>query len=182
MKQTLDWQPLIRFWFETISPKQWWYSDADFDRGIASRFGEQHQQACAGELHAWRQTPKGSLAEILLLDQISRHIYRGDARSYAFDGMALVLSQLAIEKGFDKDLIAPMRQFLYLPWQHSESLHIQKQSLVLYRDPDIKGYQSAQKHFKVIEQFGRFPHRNRILNRVSTPQELAYLEKNPNPF
>lgn len=176
------WQEVIEFWFETISPKQWWYGGQEFDRAIEKRFKSIHLRAAKGELYAWRESAQGALAEVLLLDQIPRHIYRGRSQAYAYDGQALMLSQVAIAKGQDQELSAPQQQFLYMPWLHSESLFIQEQAVALFKQSQIKGLQSALKHWQVIQTFGRFPHRNEVLGRESTECERIYLEKNPNPF
>lgn len=178
----LPWQPLLEFWFETLSPNQWWVGSKDLDRAVEKRFKSVHLQAIRGELSSWRESPHGALAEVMLLDQIPRHLYRGSSRAYAYDGMSLVLSQEAIKAGYAAHLTAPMRQFLYMPWMHSESEKIQEQGIELYKDPEMQGLRSAREHHAVIAQFGRFPHRNAILGRENTPDEVDYLKINPKPF
>lgn len=148
---------------------------------IKSRFGALHEQAKSGELSKWRETAKGSLAEIIVLDQFSRNIYRDKPESFTCDPLALVLSQIAITKGFDQDLSQAERSFVYMPYMHSESKLIHMEALKLYEalgNPDNLDFEL--KHKAIIDRFGRYPHRNKILGRISNAEEIEFL-KRPNP-
>lgn len=171
---------IIDFWFEELEPKQWWQKDEDFDLMISARFGELHAHAKAGELFDWRDTAAGSLAEVIVLDQFSRNIYRDKAESFASDPMALALAQFAISKGFDIQLPDIQRVFLYMPFMHSESQLIHIEAVKLFESVGIQNNLDFEhKHKAVIDRFGRYPHRNQILGRRSTDEELAFL-KQPN--
>jgi uncharacterized protein (DUF924 family) len=170
---------IIRFWFEEITPRQWWARNADFDRIVAMRFGALHGAATRCELYTWREKPVGRLAEVIVLDQFSRNIYRDDPRSYAFDSIALCLAQEAIRAGADQALPAAQRAFLYMPFMHSESAPIHARALELFAAPGLEAsLVSERKHMTIIDRFGRYPHRNPILGRISTPDEIAFLARN----
>lgn len=176
-------QAIIDFWFNEISPSQWWQKDDEFDALIQRRFADLHAQALAGELYLWRENALGSLAEIIVLDQFSRNIYRGLAASFTADPLALALAQVAIGKGFDQALNPAQRGFMYLPFMHSESAFIQQQAIALYEGLGNENQlEFAHKHKAIIDQFGRYPHRNAILGRQSTAQELAFLEQPNSSF
>ena len=148
------------------------------DHLIHARFAELHEQARQGDLFTWRDTPRGRLAEIILLDQFSRNLYRDSAKAFAQDPMALALSQEAIRLKADQKLPIQQRGFLYLPFMHSESAMMHEQAVQLFSAPGMEGNLDFElKHKTVIDQFGRYPHRNALLNRKSTPEELAFLEK-----
>lgn len=169
-------QQVIDFWFKEISSSQWWAKDQAFDSQIKTRFGNLHNQAVKGELWQWRETPHGSLAEIII-DQFSRNIYRDKPESFLYDGMALVLAQTAVNKKFDQLLNTIEQSFLYLPYMHSESALIHKEAVKLYSaSPGLEyNYDFELKHKLIIDRFGRYPHRNQILGRVSTPEEEKFL-------
>lgn len=169
---------VIDFWFTEITPEQWWQKEARFDAMIRSRFGALHKQACAGELAHWRDSAQGSLAEVIILDQFSRNIYRDQPTSFASDPLALALAQFAISKGFDEQLSKVQRSFLYMPYMHSESQLIHEQAVTLFSAPgDEKNLDFELKHKDIIDRFGRYPHRNEILGRESTEEELAFLQQ-----
>lgn len=169
-------QEVLDFWFNDIEPKQWFQKGIDFDNKIIIRFGKLHRQAVQGELSSWRYSAKSALAEIIVLDQFSRNIYRDQPESFAADPMALVLAQVAISKGFDQELTQTERSFLYMPFMHSESTVIHEEAVNLYRDLGIVNNLDFElKHKKIVDRFGRYPHRNAILGRTSTPEELAFL-------
>lgn len=169
-------QEVLDFWFSDIEPKQWFQKDTNFDNKIITRFGKLHRQAVQGELSSWRYSAKSALAEIILLDQFSRNIYRDQPESFAADPMALALAQVAISKGFDQELTQTERSFLYMPFMHSESAVIHEEAVNLYRDLGIVNNLDFElKHKKIVDRFGRYPHRNAILGRTSTPEELAFL-------
>lgn len=175
----ISYQEVIDFWFQELSPKQWFKKDKSIDLLIKDKFSFVHSAAVNGELYKWRATALGCLAEIIVIDQFSRNIFRNDQRSYLYDGMALVLSQEAIQAGADKEINSQQRSFLYMPFMHSESKIIHKKAIELFRDPDLKSsLEFEYKHKKIIDRFGRYPHRNKILGRTSTPEELAFLKEN----
>ena len=167
---------ILKFWFDDITPDKWWAVDEAFDAHIRERFLPVLEQAKHGELFAWRSEPKGRLAEVIVLDQFSRNVYRGTADAFAQDGLALVLAQEAIVAGAHK-LLSPLeRSFLYLPFMHSESKVIHEWAERLYRDNGIaENYDFELRHKVIIDRFGRYPHRNKILGRESTAEEEAFL-------
>jgi len=167
---------IIDFWFNQLSPQQHWQKDPEFDKKIERQFGHVHTAACLGELAHWRKEAEGRLAEVIVLDQFSRNIYRDKALSFAADGQALVLAQEAIAAGIDLKLPPSKRCFLYMPLMHSESLIIHKQAAQLFNQPGLENnYDFEMAHLAIIEKFGRYPHRNEILGRDSTPAELKFL-------
>ncbi|MDO4905294.1 MAG: DUF924 family protein [Lautropia sp.] len=171
------WKDCLHFWFEEVAPKQHFAKDPAFDELIRTRFGALHRQAAAGELAGWRLNPEGRLAEIIILDQFSRNIHRGTPAAFAQDDMALTLAQEAVHVGADKSLTPQQRAFLYLPYMHSESPAVQEVSVRLYtalgREDNLR---FAKAHKAIIDAFGRYPHRNAILGRESTPNEIAFLD------
>lgn len=174
---------VLDFWFEELEPKMWWQKDVSMDARIAGEFGSLHEQAAAGELFHWRETAEGSLAEILILDQFSRNIYRDQPEAFAQDPLALALAQTAIAKGFDSALPATQRSFIYLPFMHSESLVIHEQAVALFSElGNANSLEYELKHKVIIERFGRYPHRNLILERVSTPEEIEFLKQPGSSF
>ena len=176
-------EQIIRFWFEEISPKQWWARDADFDQALADRFGQTHAAATRCELYAWREQPAGRLAEVVVLDQFSRNIYRNDPRAFSSDAMALCLAQQAVHDGADRVLPVEQRAFLYMPFMHSESAVIHEWAIELFGAPGLESnLQSERQHKAIIDRFGRYPHRNRILGRASTPEELDFLSRGDASF
>lgn len=171
---------VIEFWFEDITPAQWWQKSDEFDAFIRDKFAALHQSAIRCELFEWRRRPLGRLAEIIVLDQFSRNIFRDQSGAYTHDSLALALAQQTIAAGIDQRLTAKQRGFIYMPYMHSESQKIQTQSVQFFSQPDLDAHlSSAQRHRDIIERFGRFPHRNKILGRTSTTEELAFL-KQPN--
>lgn len=169
---------VLSFWFQDIEPKQWWIVDPDFDALLRDRFLGLLQQAAAGELFPWRTCAQGRLAEIIVLDQFSRNIHRNTTQAFAQDGMALVLSQEAVAHGALAELEAMERAFLLMPYMHSESKAIHGQAESLFKDhtPD-NNLQFELRHKAIIDQFGRYPHRNEILGRTSTEEELEFLKQ-----
>lgn len=173
-------QTLYTFWFIDNGPEQWWQHDPAFDAQIIDRFSEQHKQAAQCELSHWRTTPKGRLAEIIVLDQFSRNMYRNSSRAYAYDPIALALAQEAISIGADKLLTTIERSFIYMPFMHSESLKIHETAVQLFEQNNNQSQLEFElQHKQIIERFGRYPHRNEALSRSSTPAELEFL-KQPN--
>ena len=173
-----SYQPVLDFWFTQCRPEQWWQKDAVFDQLIRDQFASLHAQAKQCVLYHWRTEGRGRLAEILILDQFSRNLYRDSSLAFAYDAMALTLAQEAVALGIDKQLTAQERAFLYMPYMHSESLEIHAIAIPLFEqnnNPDTLEFE--MKHQRIIERFGRYPHRNAVLNRVSTEAELAFLQQ-----
>lgn len=174
---------VLQFWFEELNPQQWWEKDSTLDKSIHDRFENIHQQASRCELYEWRSCAKGRLAEIIVLDQFSRNMFRDTPQSFAQDSLALALSQQAIALGADKELNAIERSFLYMPFMHSESLLIHQQACLLYKANGIdNNYQFELKHLEIIEKFGRYPHRNTILGRQSSAEEVKFLSQPNSSF
>lgn len=169
-------QSVLQFWFEDCKPSQWFNADPVFDLAVQERFESVLIQAQRGELFSWRETPEGRLAEIIVLDQFSRNIYRDRAEAFASDGLALVLAQEAVAQGCDQALPAKQRAFLYMPYMHSESKLIHQQAVKLFSAPGLESNLDFEhKHKAIIDRFGRYPHRNKILGRQSTSEELDFL-------
>ena len=167
---------VLDFWFKEIDAKQWWTKSAEFDQLIASRFGSLHAAAARCELHPWRETPPGRLAEIIVLDQFSRNMYRDQPQAFACDALALALAQTAVAAGANAALEIRQRPFLYMPYMHSESPLIHSTALALFSQAGLESsLASEHQHKAIIERFGRYPHRNVILGRASTAQELEFL-------
>ena len=151
--------------------------ESDFDAEIARRFGSLIDAAAAGRLHAWSDDATDALALVILLDQFPRNVHRNTPRAFATDIAARQVAEAAIARGFDKQVAANMRTFFYLPFMHSEKLADQERCLTLYQAAgDESGVKYARIHRDLIEAYGRFPHRNAILGRDSTPEERAFLE------
>jgi uncharacterized protein (DUF924 family) len=176
-------QDVLRFWFEEIPPKMWWSVDPDFDEQIRARFGSIHEQAARGELHDWRDEPLGRLAEIIVLDQFSRNMFRGTSQAFAQDPLALVLSQEAVRLQAHTTLLPDQRCFMLMPFMHSESpqVHVMAERLFLEFTPK-SNHDYELRHKAVIDRFGRYPHRNAILGRVSTPEEVEFLRQPGSSF
>lgn len=171
-------QHVLTFWFEEIEPKMWWVSEPAFDDLVKSRFLAALQQAVKGELFAWRKEPKGRLAEIIVLDQFSRNIYRDTPLAFAQDPIALVLAQEAIAANANRALSPVERVFLFLPFMHSESKFIHEWAERLYRENGLQdNYEFELKHKAIIDRFGRYPHRNAVLGRKSTAEETEFLKQ-----
>lgn len=180
---TITAQQLLDFWFKEIDRKLWFEKNEQFDDLLRQRFGALHAAAAQGELYSWRETLDGRLAEIIVLDQFSRNLYRNDARAFACDGMALVLTQEALAHQQPQNLPAERRAFLYLPLMHSESLLIHELAMRHFAEPGLEdNYRYEQLHQQIIARFGRYPHRNAALGRQSTTEELAFLQQPGSSF
>lgn len=174
---------VLKFWFEEIEPKMWWAVDPAFDDQIRQTFGPLLAQASQGELYPWRKEAKGRLAEIIVLDQFSRNVHRNTPSAFSQDPMALVLAQEAVATNIHKKLSETERAFLLLPYMHSESKLIHVQAEALYREYAPKGnYEFELKHKAIIDRFGRYPHRNQILKRESTSEEIEFLKQPGSSF
>ncbi len=179
----MDYKVVIDFWFNEISPAQWWVKDEAFDQEIRKRFLDIHQRANCGELYTWRKTAEGRLAEIIVLDQFSRNIFRDQAQSFACDALALILAQEAVSRQEDQNIAENRRSFMYLPYMHSESMVIHQQAVKLYTTlGNASNLEFELKHRDIIERFGRYPHRNSILMRKSSEEELAFLQQPNSSF
>ena len=169
-------QSILSFWFEEIDARQWWAKSDDFDRLIVQRFGALHAAAARCELAHWRDTPQGRLAAVIVLDQFSRNMYRDQPQSFACDPLALALAQHAVSLQADQALPAAQRAFLYMPYMHSESPLIHASALGLFSQSGLEhALPSEIRHKAIIDRFGRYPHRNAILGRLSSAEETEFL-------
>lgn len=175
-------ESILRFWFEEISPASWWKVDVEFDGRIRERFAEIHGQAGRCELWEWRAEPAGRLAEIIILDQFSRNIYRASPLAFAAYALALALAQEAVAAKADLALPEEQRTFMYMPYMHSESRSIHEQAERLFRKGPQRNYDFELRHKAIVDRFGRYPHRNRILGRVTTDEEAAFLAEPGSSF
>ncbi|MEZ4845454.1 MAG: DUF924 family protein [Bdellovibrionota bacterium] len=191
---------ILEFWFGDSLEKDplknaalWFKKDPNFDMDISEKFKDLLPQAQEGKLDDWKKTPQGSLAFIILTDQFPRNIFRNQKTSFAFDPLALKTSKDGIEHKLDKSLHWVERVFYYMPFMHSEDLKTQEQSLLLYqnllretpkpfKDSVENNYDYAMKHYEIIHRFNRFPHRNLILKRESTPEEIEFLKQPGSSF
>ena len=179
----MQYEAIIDFWFKEIEPKFWWEKDSDFDRLIANRFLDAHNAATKCELYAWRNCSLGRLAEVIVLDQFSRNIYRGTSLSFAYDSLALVLAQEAITAKANQSLVPDQKAFLYMPFMHSESPAIHEIALELFKEPGLESNLKFEiQHKAIIDRFGRYPHRNEILGRQSTEAEISFLKEAGSSF
>ena len=174
---------ILKFWFEDIQPAQWWKVDPAFDDLVRTRFGALHEQARRCELFGWRATPEGRLAEVIVLDQFARNIHRGTPAAFAADPLALALAQEAVAAGDDLKLPVERRAFLYMPYMHSESPLIHAEAERLFSEPGLENnLDFERRHRVIIDRFGRYPHRNAVLGRASTPEEIAFLREPGSSF
>ena len=174
-----DPQEIIGFWFEERVRKHWWRRDSLLDREIHRRFFSLHRRARSGLLAAWRSTPQGRLAEIIVLDQFSRNLFRDSAEAFAQDKLARKLTYDALAANADQSLEPGQRSFLYMPLMHSESLADHEKAVQLYSShADLShSLEFELKHKAIIDRFGRYPHRNATLGRNSTAEELEFLQQ-----
>lgn len=176
---------VLTFWFEETQPPQWFQINPEFDASISECYLDAYEKAALGIFDDWKNDPDGCLALCLILDQFPRNMFRGTPKAFATDGKALVIAKYALAKGFDQVLTPLKRRFLYLPFEHSENLNDQRKCLDLFdkmKKDDPLGYDYALRHLKVIEKYGRFPHRNKILQRMNTPEEEEYLAQSGSGF
>lgn len=185
---------ILDFWFGEPDAenygkprKEWFNKVPAFDREIQDRFITVYEKAAMGELDNWQNSPDGCLALILVLDQFPRNIFRDTPEAFATDWQALTVAQYAVAQGYDRKLLAVQRWFFYLPFEHSENLDHQRQAVQLFEelsyDPDSAGaIEYAIRHMEIIAKFGRFPHRNAILGRASTPAEEEFLKQPRSTF
>lgn len=190
MVDTSEAEDVLAFWFADVPGDDfrarkdiWFESDPAFDAVVASRFAALHAKASAGDLTAWEDRPRSTLALVIVLDQFPRNIYRDTRRAFASDPQALAVAQRALNRGFDHALRPVERMFLYLPFEHSENSEDQDRSVALFTalgDPVTLDY--AVRHRDIIDRFGRFPHRNAVLGRASTSEEGAFLAEPNSSF
>jgi uncharacterized protein (DUF924 family) len=169
-------EDVLTFWRDA-GPKKWFAKDLAFDSEIRTRFLSTHEAAAASALTAWEAAPDGALALTIVLDQFPRNMFRGDARAFAADPLARTVADRALARGFDQQIPAGERLFFYLPLEHSENLADQERCCALFRalgNADLLHW--AELHADIIRRFGRFPHRNAVLGRTTTPAEQAFLD------
>jgi uncharacterized protein (DUF924 family) len=176
-------QDILHFWFEELTPKQHFVKDPALDETIRTRFGGTLDAAARCELFAWRATVAGRLAEIIVLDQFSRNVYRDTARSFAQDALALVLAQELVASAQDRNLPEAQRVFAYMPYMHSESALVHTQAVALFTQLGIQDNLNFElRHKAIIDRFGRYPHRNAVLGRSSSADELIFLSEPGSSF
>jgi uncharacterized protein (DUF924 family) len=173
-------QTIIDFWFKEISPKQWWVKSAEFDQLIRQRFMSLYTETREGQHVQWIDSAQSCLARIIVLDQFPRNMFRDRSESFQTDAVALAAAKHAISLSFDSGMPSNHKAFMYMPFMHSEALDDQAKAIELLAaaGPDlIENLKSSERHKAIIEQFGRFPHRNQILGRISTQAELEFLRQ-----
>jgi uncharacterized protein (DUF924 family) len=176
-------QDILDFWFEELTTRQHFVKDAALDALIRARFGTTLEAAARCELWAWRATPQGRLAEIVVLDQFSRNAYRDTPRAFAQDALALVLAQELVASGQDRSLSIAQRVFAYMPHMHSESERVHAQAVLLFSQPGMEDNLDFElRHKEIVDRFGRYPHRNAVLGRTSSALELAFLSEPGSSF
>jgi uncharacterized protein (DUF924 family) len=189
---------ILTFWFgdEANHKEQaqiWWSKNLEIDQTIINSFQQDLEEALLGNYDYWQDDRYGTLAFILLLDQFSRHIYRGKPQAFLNDSLALTCARNGIKKSFDQGLSFFEKVFFYMPFEHSENVDAQRESVKLfsqllktasmeYKDVAQRYYECAQRHLEIIERFGHFPHRNVLLNRASTQEELTFLQEPSSSF
>lgn len=167
---------VLAFW-RAAGHDRWFKHDDAFDAAIRERFASTYEEAAAGKLSAWENSPEGALALVIVLDQFPRNMFRGSARCFAADPLARAAAGRAIARGFDQATAMPERTFFYLPFEHSEALDDQERSVALFAATgDADSLKWAELHADIIRRFGRFPHRNAPLGRITTPDEQAFLD------
>jgi len=170
-------EKVLDFWFQEMGPAKWFAVSEETDLLIRERFLVTHAAASRGEFSSWRGRARGALAEIIVLDQFSRNMFRNRPEAFASDEMALARAQEAVGKGLDQELSVMERAFLYMPYMHSESLKVHEEAVRLFSQPGLENNLNFEfKHKVIIEKFGRYPHRNKILGRVSTSEEIDFLK------
>jgi len=168
-------ETILNFWFKALSPEDHFKKSDELDKRITAEFKEIHHKISLGETYMWRSSIQGRLAEIIVLDQFSRNMFRDTKEAFAYDNLALILAQEALIQEDFKHL-----SIIYMPFMHSESVAIHEKAVELFSEPGLENNLDFEhRHFDIIKKFGRYPHRNEILGRVSTPEEIQFL-KEPN--
>ena len=179
----MTYSDIIHFWFTELQATDWFVQNDQIDQTISARFSNIHDQATQQKISSWRNSALGCLAEIIILDQFSRNIFRDSPRAFECDSLACKLTYLAIEKNFAQELTTTQRAFLYLPLMHSEKLVDHELALEHFNQPGLENnYQYELQHRAIIQRFGRYPHRNQVLKRKSTPEELVFLSQPGSSF
>jgi uncharacterized protein (DUF924 family) len=167
---------LIEFWFSEETSKHWFNSTKKFDQTLIDTYEDTWVEARQGKLDHWRQTAAGSLALIIVLDQLPLNMFRGQAKCFSTEAHSREVARTAIKKDFDQELPSNQKSFMYMPFMHSEDLDDQAMAVKLFNKPGLEGnYRFARHHYNIVERFGRFPHRNKILGRKSSDAEIEYL-------
>ena len=172
-------QDVLRFWFEECTPQQWFSKDDAFDAKMRERFLDTYWKVVEGKTKDWHMTPEGRLAGIIVLDQFSRNMFRNSPQAFANDPLALSLAEEAVKSGDDMKMDPQHRYFIYMPYMHSESRDVHRKALRLFFSLPFSlwgGLLYEWKHKRIIDRFGRYPHRNEILGRISTPEEIEFLK------
>ncbi len=170
-------EDVLQFWRDA-GPEKWFHKDTAFDEAIRTGFLPTYEAAAAGRLAAWEQAPDSALALVIVLDQFPRNMFRGDARAFAADPLARQVTERAIARDFDMKVPATLRQFFYLPFEHSEQMADQERCVALFRATgNAELLKWAELHADIIRRFGRFPHRNAALGRATTPEEQTFLDQ-----
>jgi uncharacterized protein (DUF924 family) len=169
-------ETVLAFWREA-GPDKWFTRDDAFDADIRDKFLTTYEAAAAGKLGDWEGTAEGALALAIVLDQFPRNMFRGQARCYAADSQARAVAHRALKRGYEQDVPEAERGFFFLPFSHSEDMADQQRCVALYREAGDENLKYAERHADIVRRFGRFPHRNAILGRATTPEEQAYLDE-----
>jgi len=180
MKNSKD---VLDFWFKELDPKMRFAKDRTLDQKIRDQFLVTFNEALNGKTADWRQTPEGRLAEIIVLDQFSRNMFRDTPQAFSGDSLALQLAQAAVASGDDQKIPVDQQAFLYMPYMHSEDPQIHEQAVILFSKAGLEqALEYEYAHKKIIDRFGRYPHRNQILGRLSTPEEIEFLKQDGSSF
>jgi uncharacterized protein (DUF924 family) len=175
-------ESVLAFWFEEVQPQTWWSEDPAFDEQVRQRYLGLLHRATQGELYLWRSSPEGRLAEIIVLDQFSRNIHRNTPQAFAQDPIALVLAQEAVAAHAHKQLSPTERTFMLMPYMHSESRLVHVQAEELFQEFAPGNHEFELRHTTIIDRFGHYPHRNQVLGRISTPEEIEFLRQPGSKF
>lgn len=179
----MDENDVLEFWFNQLKPSDWYKKDSNLDKEITEKFLDLYHRAVRGELFLWRNSIKGRLAEIIVLDQFSRNIFRDNAKAFQYDCLALTLSQEASRSDSVGELSLTERSFLYMPFMHSESSIIHEEAIKYFSIPGLENNLEFEiKHKAIIDKFGRYPHRNETLGRKSTVEEIEFLKSPGSSF
>jgi uncharacterized protein (DUF924 family) len=177
MAENVTPQEILDYWFKEVGPDGWFAISDAVDAETLRRFGDAWRQACAGDFVSWRESPDGALALIILLDQFPRNMFRETGETFASDPLALDVAELAVDHQLDLQVPGDIRSFFFMPFMHCEAIEAQDRCVELFQErlPESKSLQYAKDHREIIQKFGRFPHRNDLLGRSSTEDELTFL-------
>lgn len=173
----MDYQNIIDFWFNEQTKALWFKSTSDFDASLKEKYLAVYTDAKSLKLKDWQTAPLGALALVIILDQFPLNMFRGQPQSFETETLSREIAEQAVKQGFDAELATEQKAFLYMPYMHSENLADQEQSLILFNQEGLENnYRFAQHHYEIVKQFGRFPHRNKILGRENTEAEIEYFD------